>query len=661
MRRASLPALFTAAILISGCSSGPSDGGKMARIAVWEDEGWTANGQLYAYLFDASEEVRERAALALGRVNDTLALDTLRHALLNDRSPRVRAMAAFAVGAWQWRLGGPALLEAVKGENDPEVLVTILQSLARNYVREEYRAYVHLLRHADPRVRAQAALTLDMVNQREAADSIITLLNDPEPMVVKVAMISLLRMHQEKAARWALDKCHDPDPEMRELAYRLVGSFALPESAETLLQGLEDPDPIVRAGVADGYMALRDTLAVMEMLPYMEREADARVLQLQIRALAQLWREIASQDLQAYLSHPDPAVRAEATAALCNRRDWLCSDLIAPAAVDPSPRVRLAFLAAVDKVQRFGGVDTSIILPLLRRLAVDSIPRVRARAVQSYTVYGLPDGWQMLDNLLHESDPEAVSKAVSLIGTYRIGHYTDSLHALYQKYRDDPLPEVKWALLASGANMLPSIHIDSVRQDLLDWAMADPNRLVRWYCIAVANKFRKDLRAGLGIYQTDLTPENVESLLHPYPAPPQLRLNTTKGPVTIALDTRWAPRTARRMITLARAGVYDNMPINDAQVGRVIQTGDRRGDGYGLPPGAVRDEYSPLRVEKGAVFWIVQTRDSGRGIFAIALTRQPYLDWRYSVFGKVVDGLDNAAALTVRDTIRTVDVIIPDA
>ena len=44
-------------------------------------------------LFDNDPAVRRRAALALGRVNDTLALDSAAIVLADDGDPSVRAMA----------------------------------------------------------------------------------------------------------------------------------------------------------------------------------------------------------------------------------------------------------------------------------------------------------------------------------------------------------------------------------------------------------------------------------------------------------------------------------------------------------------------------------------------------------------------------------------
>ena len=85
--------------------------------------------------------------------------------------------------------------------------------------------------------------------------------------------------------------------------------------------------------------------------------------------------------------------------------------------------------------------------------------------------------------------------------------------------------------------------------------------------------------------------------------------------------------------------------------------GDLWGDEAHLPPADVRDEYSPLRVMPGSLLWSITVRDSGRGAFMIALTRLPYQDWRFPVFGQVVEGLDVAGELTLADTVRTATVI----
>jgi len=649
-------------ILVISCGGGEkATQKKLAQIAVWEDQAWTANGKLLSFLSDRNEKVRERAALAVGRVNDTLAIDSLRRVLLEDPSPRVRAMAAFAFGIWQWPHGKAALLEAVTKEKDPEALVAILQSLARVYARDEYQSYIHLLRHPDPRVRLQTAQTLDVVNRRDAADSVLPLLDEPDVTVRRGAIYSLVRGQSRKAAEWALAHVSEPDPVTRALIYRLVGSYRLPSTSATLVAGFNDPDPLVRIACADALMIARDTATVSRVLTRLTSDTHPGVVTRLARAVGEHWYPPATPVLQTLLSHPDPGVRVQATLVLCNQRGLVCGDLIAPAAADPDPRVRLAFLEALDKAQRFTTLDTTIVFPMLRRLCSDSLPQVRARAVQSYVGFGGPAWDVYLNRLFHDSDPQASAKAVSLIGSMHLVGYVDSLHALFRKYRDDPNPDLKWAILAAGTNLLPSVRIDSVRQDFLNWGMADPNRLVRWYTIAVAFKFRQDLRNGLGVYQTGLTVDNIDSLLPRYASPPLARLETTKGPITIRLNPDWAPRTMRQFVAIARAGLYDHAPIGDCQPGTMIQLGDRRGDGGDFPPANVRDEYSPLRVEAGSVLWLSPTRDTGRGAFALALARLPYQDWRYAVFGQVVEGMDNARALTTADSVSSVTISTPES
>jgi|GEM_PF-1965147 len=649
--------LLLFAIAAGGC--GRADNAlekKLAQIAVWEDQGWDGNGQMLTLLSDDHEAVRVRAALALGRINDTLNLDTLRSVLLNDQSPEVRGMAAFAMGAWIFRNGKDALLEAVRTETDPDALINILHGLARTYARDEWLTYVHLLHHPDPRVRAQTALALDLCNQRDAADSILPLLDDPATRWL--AAFSLARMRSARAAEWGFAHCDDPDPVMRKRAYSLAGSMQTPEGALKMVEGMQDPDARVRAGAAETMLLTRDSVGAQHMVPLLAGETNAPVLQKMVKTAGLHWQMWAQPYYSELLDHPDHSVRAEAVNALCKRPDLACADFIIPAADDPHPRVRLAVMQTVEELIRLGSRDTTL-LPTVRRLTSDPSPMVRAYAVQAYAAYGPPDLFEYLNRLFNDDDLKCVSTAVNLIGSAYIHAYTDSLRPLYRKHRDDARPEVKWAIAAAGTNLLPTVQIDSIRQDILNWGMADPDRLVRWYTIAVARKFRQELGSGMGTFQTDLTVENVEELLHPYPASPRAILHTTRGDITVAFLDEWAPRTVRRFIEIARSGHYDNTPINDVQADQAVHAGDRRGDGFGTPDPAVRDEYSPLRIEEGSIFWSSNTRDAGRGIFGIALSRLPYMDWRFAIFGTVTDGLDIARQLTVEDTIRTITIEIP--
>ncbi len=652
--------LLAAAVLLAGCSSG---GGttkdKLNKIAVWEDQGWFANGELLKLMFDRDAAVRYRATLAVARVNDTLALDSIKLVLKNDSDPKVRAAAAFAIGTWTWHRGMPALIEALGKETDPEALMAILQACGRCYTRDDYQKILPFIHHADARVRTQTLLTLELLVRYDVADSVLPLLNAPDFAVRRMTLLFLSQSRSDAAAERVLPLIRDTSATFRKLAYSTIALSKWPWARDSVLQGLSDISPIVRAGAAEALGNAVDTLFAPKLFPYLESERDPGVLQSLITAVGNHFRMNARPFLQKFLKHPDCAVRAAAVTALAKRLDLKYGALIAPGATDPDPRVQIAYCEVLDQFRQYGPVDTAIAFPLLRKMSQDSVPRVRARAVQSYIGLEGSDALTFLNRLYNDPDPECKQTAINLIGSYHVTAYQDSLYQLYPKYIPQWRPELKWSIIAATANMAPSVQAEPGAREIYSSGMADSNRLVRWYTIAVWEKFREDHRKELGTYRTDLTPDNVQQLLHPYPGNPIARLMTAKGPIVIELRADLAPRAVRQFIKMARDGSYANCPINDIQIGAIVQTGDRRFDGWGLPDETVRDELSLERVMPGTVLWLITSRDSGHGAFSIALDRLPHLDWRFPIFGRVTEGLDIAASLTYADSIRTVEIQTP--
>ena len=83
----------------------------------------------------------------------------------------------------------------------------------------------------------------------------------------------------------------------------------------------------------------------------------------------------------------------------------------------------------------------------------------------------------------------------------------------------------------------------------------------------------------------------------------------------------------------------------------VIQAGDPRGDGEGGPGYTIRDELSPLPFVRGTVGMALAGRDTGGSQFFITLSPQPHLDGQYTVFGRVVNGLDLLDRMSLWDVI----------
>ena len=83
----------------------------------------------------------------------------------------------------------------------------------------------------------------------------------------------------------------------------------------------------------------------------------------------------------------------------------------------------------------------------------------------------------------------------------------------------------------------------------------------------------------------------------------------------------------------------------------VIQGGDPRGDGWGGPGYAVRDEINTVRFDRGAVGMPKSGRDTGGCQLFVTHVPTPHLDGNYTVFGKVISGMGVVDRIEVGDAI----------
>ena len=83
----------------------------------------------------------------------------------------------------------------------------------------------------------------------------------------------------------------------------------------------------------------------------------------------------------------------------------------------------------------------------------------------------------------------------------------------------------------------------------------------------------------------------------------------------------------------------------------VIQGGDPRGDGWGGPGYALRDEINTVRFDRGAVGMPKSGRDTGGCQIFVTHVPTPHLDGNYTVFGKVISGMDVVDRIEVGDAI----------
>ena len=131
-------------------------------------------------------------------------------------------------------------------------------------------------------------------------------------------------------------------------------------------------------------------------------------------------------------------------------------------------------------------------------------------------------------------------------------------------------------------------------------------------------------------------------------------LKLKDGDVKIELFPDIAPKHVERIKTLANEGKYDNVVFHRVIEGFMAQTGDvqfgnsssdkfdlnRAGTGGSSLPD-LPAEFSDIPHEKG-VLSMARSADpnSGNSQFFICFESVPHLDRNYTVFGKVVEGIE---------------------
>lgn len=124
-------------------------------------------------------------------------------------------------------------------------------------------------------------------------------------------------------------------------------------------------------------------------------------------------------------------------------------------------------------------------------------------------------------------------------------------------------------------------------------------------------------------------------------ANPYVVIETAKGDIILELDIEIAPVTIAGMDSLMKAGAYQYTPFHRVIPNFVIQGGDvETQDGFGGPGYVVPTEASSTMYNRGIVGIASAGVDTEGSQFFIMHQWKPHLNGRYSVIGKVVEGME---------------------
>jgi cyclophilin family peptidyl-prolyl cis-trans isomerase/HEAT repeat protein len=626
-----------------------------------------ASADLLRLLTDSEARVRRRAALAVGHVGLVAGVAPLVD-LLKDPDPEVKQMAAFAIGVIGDKSGRDPLIAA--------------------------------LGDASPVVQGSAAEALGLIADPSAADAVGRMVagivqsgavaQPPTPVeearvdtpvaAFRLGVFALVRMKAyDQLAAAVIDSNGRPKTTWWPVAFalqRIEDRRGLPA-----LQALaRDADPYTRAFAIKGLGALKDRSSVTMMLPLLTSQ-DLGVQIEVIRALGKIGDASTAQPLLRLVQGQGvaPQIRLEAVSALGAVRAPGVAEVMIDLLGDRDPQIRAAALkgasalAADDFVLILSGLDpdpdwhvrvslASLLgtlprqsaLPRLLSMLSDTDQRVAAAVLTSLVKLNAPGIGDILLDHLKSDDPVVRAAAASGIGELRLPAGAQALPAAYQFALRDSTYVARAAILEAFSR-----YGISVSRSLLDVALGDKDWAVRVRAAVLLRQGEPQTDADTKIRPapTRLAPDAYRSptLTNPQVST-QAFIDTDRGTVQIELAVLDAPLMVDNFVALVKRGFYNGLAFHRVVPDFVVQGGDPRGDGEGGPGYTVRDEISERPYLRGTVGIALDWQDTGGSQFFITHSPQPHLDGKYTVIGRVINGMDVVDRIQQNDVIRRIRV-----
>jgi len=129
------------------------------------------------------------------------------------------------------------------------------------------------------------------------------------------------------------------------------------------------------------------------------------------------------------------------------------------------------------------------------------------------------------------------------------------------------------------------------------------------------------------------------------------------GPFTMELLVDEAPVTSAAFARLAESGYYNGLTFHRVEPNFVIQGGSPGADEYDGSPRYLRDELGLLSHLRGTVGISTRGRDTGDCQIFVNLADNFRLDHNYTVFARVVEGLNNVDRILEGDVIEGIEIL----
>ncbi len=599
---------------------------------------------LLAALSDSDGSVRLEAIFALGQIGDTAARDALRRVAGSNAAEEERDEAVLALG----KLGGDGAAEAILPFlADPIALIRADAAIALARTADSVAAVDlrPLLADSEPKVRAGAAWAVGRLKAAGLADDLRALLNDADPSVRLAATKSVGQIEDSGATRPLSLLAHDPDWRVRVNVASSLGAMKTLDALPALAVLAKDENSNVRTAAA---MGLRD-------VPYHYKKDDVTF---------PLLEDEEGQVVAAMMQTMAAGLEKQETAI---EEHWLCcGDTTSLATVLECFR---SFADAsrlvphdLPKYKVWQGGSSFYMRGRLQNPDAPIAERIEA-AYQLGAFHASVHRNNMLESLsqVHWAVTAASIRALGELTpkdtTDFRRHKEDMPRILRQVLEQDPEAQTEIDIRLAVAEALGHFEGDDAKVLLRELADGDPSERVRREAADALEKLGEPRPEIASDYPLpgDADPLDAE-YLKLRPGRLQATVVTGRGTFAIELLHRDAPRTVQSFVGLAKAGFYDGLTFHRVVPNFVVQGGCPIGNGWGHPGYDLRCEYNPLRYDRGMVGMAHAGKDTGGSQFFVTHSPQPHLDGRYTIFGRVIEGMEVVDSIRVDDVIESVTV-----
>jgi len=694
-------------VVVVVCLTGFAQNSIQLRILKAEDERrWDTD--LRQLLTNSNPVIRKRAALAAGRIGNEDSVSALA-ALLQDANPDVRGIAAFAIGEVEAASGADAMLAVLKKTNEPLIVraraIEALGKIAGALPREQEARRLELgaailealktqtatsdrltailgltavlrsrpanagatvarfLSHPDARVRADAGNTLARLRLNDGNDQLRKLLDTDAEPIVRANAARVLGATDDKASFDSILKhaVEDPDSRVRVSAIRSLALLKDARAANTLLKRgevLTQQNLANRAAETNEVLEIATTLG--RLLALKEDEPVLMWLGKVDEAVNSKAPEVALAMTRMSPATIIRGVESDAKSLAANRHMeyWREASTIAAALGE------IASLPATvqNKAEMAATAEATLRGMLLFRLSPEkknsdfATFKSEITASDVLRAFAAFKSKDLADILIkHLDDPDVIVRgtAADLLGDLPPSEQNmRALAAALPRTEKDPFNDAALSILDSLGKQKSETANKAI---MLVFGWRD--HLVRRRAVRILkDNGAGDFSVHIGIVQTKNTAADYRrALARIRPRKPRAVVTTTKGSFTIELLPEAAPLTVDNFVQLAQRSFFNGITIHRVVPNFVIQDGDPRGDGNGGPANhQIRCEINEVPYDRAVVGMALSGKDTGGSQWFVTHSPQPHLDGGYTVFGRVVAGMNVVDSIIRGDVIKSI-------